>query len=345
MLQKRWSPEQVARRLRHEYPREPEMWVSPETIYQSLYVQGRGALRTELRACLRTGRVRRRPQHRAPGTGEIPDMVLISDRPAEVEDRAVPGHWEGDLLIGKAQRSAIATLVERQTRFAMLVRVESRTAADVRTALARQILTLPEQLRRTLTWDRGSEMAEHVQFTIATGIQVYFCDPRSPWQRGSNENTNGLLRQYFPRGTDLSVYSQAALDDVARELNDRPRQTLGWLKPSECSAAPLRTTDLNPPTRRVRQDHQRHSSNLLKRQAGEQDEARRRRRSSRAWPGRRQRPEWITFWGGGPKKVATDHYDRPRRGGDSFHGPFLLHGPNQRRLLDYRLRPWRVTSR
>jgi IS30 family transposase len=243
MLHKHWSPEQIARRLRSEYPHEPEMWVSHETIYQSLYVQGRGALRAELRACLRTGRARRRPQHRAPGTGEIPDMVLISERPAEVADRAVPGHWEGDLLIGKAQRSAIATLVERQTRFAMLVKVESRTAEAVRTALARQILTLPEQLRRTLTWDRGSEMSQHIEFTVATGVQVYFCDPRSPWQRGSNENTNGLLRQYFPRGMDLSVFSQNQLDEVARELNDRPRQTLGWLKPCEVLAKLVATTD------------------------------------------------------------------------------------------------------
>jgi transposase, IS30 family len=243
MLRKRWSPEQIARRLRHDYPDEPEMWVSHETIYQSLFVQGRGALRAELRSCLRTGRARRRPQHRAPGTGEIPDMVLISERPAEIEDRAVPGHWEGDLLIGKAQRSAIATLVERQTRFVMLVKVAARTAEAVRTALAGQILTLPEQLRRTLTWDRGSEMSEHVEFTVATGVQVYFCDPRSPWQRGSNENTNGLLRQYFPRGTDLSLFSQAELDDVARELNDRPRQTLGWLKPCEVLAKLVATTD------------------------------------------------------------------------------------------------------
>jgi IS30 family transposase len=243
MLLKHWSPEQIARRLHHEYPHQPEMWVSHETIYQSLYVQGRGALRAELRSCLRTGRVRRRPQHRAPGTGEIPDMVLISERPADVADRAVPGHWEGDLLIGKAQRSAIATLVERQTRFAMLVKVENRTAEAVRTALARQILTLPEQLRRTLTWDRGSEMSEHVAFTVATGVQVYFCDPRSPWQRGSNENTNGLLRQYFPRGLDLSVFSQTELDHVARELNDRPRQTLGWLKPCEVLAKLVATTD------------------------------------------------------------------------------------------------------
>jgi IS30 family transposase len=169
-------------------------------------------------------------------------MVLISDRPAEVEDRAVPGHWEGDLLMGKQSKSAIATLVERQTRFVMLVKVEAQTAEAVRTALARQLLTLPEQLRRTITWDRGWEMSEHVKFTVATGVQVYFCDPRSPWQRGSNENTNGLLRQYFPRGTDLSVFSQTELDDVARELNDRPRQTLGWLKPCEVFAKVVAST-------------------------------------------------------------------------------------------------------
>jgi IS30 family transposase len=168
MLRRRWSPEQIARRLRHESPHEPEMWVSHETIYQSLSVQGRGALRAELRTCLRTGRVRRRPQHRAPGTGEIPDMVLISERPADVEDRAVPGHWEGDLLMGRLNRTAIATLVERQTRFAMLVRLEARTADAVSTALARHIVSLPEQLRRTLTWDRGAEMSEHVAFTVAT---------------------------------------------------------------------------------------------------------------------------------------------------------------------------------
>ena len=169
--------------------------------------------------------------------GEIPDMVLISERPAEVEDRAVPGHWEGDLIMGKANRSAIGTLVERQTRYLMLVRVPTpRTAVIVKDALARQVLTLPEQLRRSLTWDRGKEMGEHVAFSIDTGVTVYFCDPHSPWQRGSNENTNGLLRQYFPKGTDLSAYDQAELDAVANELNGRPRQTLGWMKPSEAFA-------------------------------------------------------------------------------------------------------------
>jgi IS30 family transposase len=236
LLKLRWSPQQIAWRLRQDYPHEQEMWVSHETIYQSLFVQGRGALRAELTRCLRTGRTRRRTQGRYMG-GEIPDMVTISERPAEVEDRAVPGHWEGDLIMGKANRSAIGTLVERQTRYLMLVTIPTpRTAALVKDALARQILTLPEQLRRTLTWDRGKEMGAHVAFSIDTGVAVYFCDPHSPWQRGSNENTNGLLRQYFPKGTDLSVYNQTELDAVANELNGRPRQTLGWMKPSEAFA-------------------------------------------------------------------------------------------------------------
>ena len=245
LLALRWSPEQIAWWLRHDYPAEQEMWVSHETIYQSLFVQGRGALRAELARCLRTGRTRRRPhgRGRAPGTGEIPDMILISDRPAEVEDRAIPGHWEGDLLIGKDNKSAIGTLVERQTRYVLLVALPNgRSAESVRAALVEQVVTLPEQLRRSLTWDRGKEMAEHVRFTIDTGVQVYFCDPHSPWQRGSNENTNGLLRQYFPRGTDLSVHDQGHLDDVARELNGRPRQTLGWLKPSEALAEVVAST-------------------------------------------------------------------------------------------------------
>jgi IS30 family transposase len=240
LLEARWSPQQIAWQLRQDHPHEPEMWVSHETIYQSLFVQGRGALRAELTRCLRTGRARRRPFTRVRG-GEIPDMVLISERPAEVEDRAVPGHWEGDLIIGKMNRSAIGTLVERQTRYLMLVALpEGRTAEAVRAALAARILALPVELRRSLTWDRGSEMAEHVRFTVDTGVQVYFCDPHSPWQRGSNENTNGLVRQYFPKGTDLSVHAQAHLDDVARELNARPRQTLGWMKPSEALAEVLR---------------------------------------------------------------------------------------------------------
>ena len=236
LLEARWSPQQIAWQLRQDHPDEPEMWVSHETIYQSLFVQGRGALRAELTRCLRTGRARRRPWNRVRG-GEISDMVLLSERPAEVEDRAVPGHWEGDLIIGKANRSAIGTLVERQTRFLMLVALpDGRTAEAVRAALAKRILSLPVELRRSLTWDRGSEMAEPVRFTLDTGVQVYFCEPHSPWQRGTNENTNGLVRQYFPKGTDLSVHSQAHLDAVARELNARPRQTLGWMKPSEALA-------------------------------------------------------------------------------------------------------------
>jgi len=243
LLEARWSPEQISRRLRHDHPDDPEMWVSHETIYQSLFVQGRGALRAELARCLRTGRARRRPHGRV-AHARIADMVLLSERPAEVEDRAVPGHWEGDLILGRNNRSAIGTLVERQTRYVLLVALpDGRSAVNVRSALAAQILTLPEQLRRTLTWDRGTEMAEHVGFTVDTGVQVYFCDPHSPWQRGSNENTNGLLRQYFPKGTDLSVHDQAHLDAVARELNGRPRQTLGWMKPSEALAKVVASTD------------------------------------------------------------------------------------------------------
>jgi IS30 family transposase len=243
LLEAHWSPQQIAQRLRHDHPDDQEMRVSHETIYQSLFVQGRGALRTELSRCLRSGRARRRPRGRIPQGGRLTDMVFISERPAEIEDRAVPGHWEGDLLIGTANRSAIGTLVERQTRYVLLVALPGgRSAEHVRTALASRIMTLPEELRRSLTWDRGKEMAEHVRFTVDTGVQVYFCDPRSPWQRGSNENTNGLLRQYFPKGTDLSVHDQAHLDAVARELNGRPRQTLGWLKPSEALAKVVAST-------------------------------------------------------------------------------------------------------
>jgi IS30 family transposase len=240
----RWSPEQISARLRLDHPGDRHMQVSHETIYQSLFVQGRGALGRELRACLRTGRVRRRTQHRTAGPGKLTDMVLLSERPAEVDDRAVPGHWEGDLIIGGRSHSAIATLVERQTRYVLLVGLPAgRSAPAVRDALASRILTLPEQLRRTLTWDRGHEMAEHVRFTVDTGVQVYFCDPRSPWQRGTNENMNGLLRQYFPKGSDLAVHDQAHLDAVAQELNDRPRQTLGWMKPSEALAKIVALTD------------------------------------------------------------------------------------------------------
>jgi IS30 family transposase len=237
----RWSPQQIAARLVFDYPDDLEMRVSHETIYQSLFVQGRGALRKELTRCLRTGRAHRRPRGRTIGGGHLTDMVLISDRPAEVEDRAVPGHWEGDLLVGKGSKSAIGTLVERQTRFVMLMNLSAgRLAVHVRNALADKIRELPEHLRRSLTRDRGKEMGEHVRFTVATGVQVYFCDPRSPWQRATNENSNGLLRQYFPKGTDLTVYSQAELDAVAAELNGRPRQTLGWMTPSEVFARVVR---------------------------------------------------------------------------------------------------------
>jgi transposase, IS30 family len=211
------------------------MRVAHETIYQTLYLQARGELRTQLKLALRSGRARRVSRSRtAVATGKIRDMINISERPPEAADRAVPGFWEGDLIVGKANRSQIATLVERTTRFVMLVRIPyDRTAERVVALLARKMQTLPEFLRKSITWDQGKEMAEHAQFTIKTGIDVYFCDPHSPWQRGSNENTNGLLRQYFPKGTDLSIHTQAELDAVADELNDRPRETLGWLKPTE----------------------------------------------------------------------------------------------------------------
>jgi IS30 family transposase len=236
-LHQRWSPQQIAMQLRREFPEELEMRVSHETIYQSLFVQGRGALRAELARYLRTGRARRQPAGRVSAAGRLKDMVLISARPPEVEDRAVPGHWEGDLILGRYARSAIGTLVERQTRFAVLVRLpHGRTAEAVKDALILAVEGLPEQLRRSLTWDQGKEMAAHGPFTIATGVQVYFCDPHSPWQRGTNENTNGLLRQYFPKRADLSRVTQAELTAVAAELNGRPRQTLGWQTPAEAFA-------------------------------------------------------------------------------------------------------------
>ncbi|MDQ3243014.1 MAG: IS30 family transposase [Gemmatimonadota bacterium] len=240
-LAHRWSPQQISARLVRDHPDDLEMRVSHETIYQSLFVQGRGALRQELTRCLRSGRAQRRPHGRIAGMGQLRDMVLISDRPAEIEDRAIPGHWEGDLILGKQSRSAIGTLVERQTRFVMLVNLNGgRLAADVKDALIDAVQSLPTHLRLSLTWDQGKEMGEHLPFTVATGVQVYFCDPRSPWQRATNENSNGLLRQYFPKGTDLSGYTQARLDAVAAELNGRPRQTLGWQSPSEAFAALLR---------------------------------------------------------------------------------------------------------
>jgi IS30 family transposase len=232
-LGERCSPEQIAARLRLEFPDDPTMQISHETIYLSLYVQARGELRRELARCLRSGRTHRKAQGRVQRGGRIQEMVMISERPAEVEDRAVPGHWEGDLLIGKANRSQVATLVERQTRFVMLAALEDRTAPNVARVLAKRIQTLPGHLRRSLTWDQGNELADHKQFSIDTGVAVYFCDPRSPWQRGSNENTNGLLRQYLPRTSDLSTRSQAELDHIADELNRRPRKTLQWLTPAE----------------------------------------------------------------------------------------------------------------
>jgi transposase, IS30 family len=233
-LEHRWSPQQIARRLREEFPEDPEMWVSHETIYQSLYVQGRGALRRELARCLRTGRAVRKPRRGRARQGHLRDMLMISERPAEVEDRAVPGHWEGDLIIGKDGQSAIGTLVERTTRYALLLHLPNgHTAAEVKKAMLAAIAKLPQHLWRSLTWDQGVEMAAHREITLAADLPIYFCDPASPWQRGTNENTNGLLRQYFPKGTDLSVYSAEDLDRVAVELNGRPRMTLGWRTPAE----------------------------------------------------------------------------------------------------------------
>ena len=261
---KAWSPEQIAHRLQVDFPDDQSMRISHEAIYQALYVQGRGALRRELTACLRTGRALRVPRarSRARGKGFVTEEILISERPAEAEDRAVPGHWEGDLIIG-LDSSAIGTLVERSTRFLMLLQLppmpghgDRRTkngpalaghgAEAVRDAIAAAITTLPEQLRRSLTWDQGSEMSQHAQLRIDTGLAVYFCDPHSPWQRGSNENTNGLLRQYFPKGTDLSRHTVDDLAAVAATLNSRPRKTLGWKTPAEALDEKLRS--IQPPS-------------------------------------------------------------------------------------------------
>jgi transposase, IS30 family len=229
-----WSPVQIAGKLRVEFPHDRMMWVSHETIYQALYVQGRGELRRELARCLRTGRAKRRPRGRNENTGQIRDMVMISERPAEAQDRAVPGHWEGDLLIGGNLKSAVGTLVERGSRFVLLLHLPAgRDAHLVERAMRDAIGTLPAELARSITWDQGKEMAYHADFTLATGVPVYFCDPHKPWQRGSNENTNGLLRQYLPKGTDLSVHSAADLARIARSLNGRPRKTLGFMTPSE----------------------------------------------------------------------------------------------------------------
>jgi IS30 family transposase len=264
---KAWSPEQISRRLRRDFPGDETMRISHEAIYQALYVQGRGALRRELTACLRTGRALRVPRARSRREGKsfVDPAVLISQRPAEAADRAVPGHWEGDLILGLGS-SAIGTLVERTTRFTMLLHLprmdghgfEARTkngpalaghgAEAVRGAIARTITTLPEQLRRSLTWDQGAEMAQHAQLRIEAGVAVYFCDPHSPWQRGTNENTNGLLRQYFPKGTDLSAHSADELAAVAAALNGRPRKTLGWRTPAEAFDEALRAAHIGVAT-------------------------------------------------------------------------------------------------
>jgi transposase, IS30 family len=234
LLERRLSPRQISRRLKREFPDDEQMRASHETIYRSLFVQGKGELRRELTKCLRTGRAMRRPRARTENRGTIPNMIMISERPAEVKDRAVPGHWEGDLIIGAHSRSAIGTLVERSTRFVMLLHLpDDHSAESVKQALVAKMLTLPAQLRRSLTWDQGIEMAKHAEITFAADLPIYFCDPASPWQRGTNENTNGLLRQYFPKGTDLSDYHPDYLDFAAAELNDRNRETLDWDTPAE----------------------------------------------------------------------------------------------------------------
>ena len=232
-LERLWSPQEISQRLAAEFPTDAEMQVSHETIYKTLYIQGRGELRRELARCLRTGRAQRRREGRSDRRGQIPAMVMISERPAEVEDRAIPGHWEGDLVVGKGAKSAVATLVERSTRYVVLARIADQRAETVRDALIERVATLPQHLWRSLTWDQGKEMARHLEFTAITGIQVYFCDPHSPWQRGSNENTNGLLRQWMPKGMDLSGLTQDDLDDIAVMLNGRPRKTLDWQTPGE----------------------------------------------------------------------------------------------------------------
>jgi transposase, IS30 family len=235
-LEARHSPEQIAERLRLDFPDDPEMWVSHETIYQALYVQPRGELAKLVKTALRTGRTQRKPQGRKEtGQGKLKDMINIADRPKEADDRAIPGHWEGDLILGStASGSAIGTLVERTTGFVVLLHLpDDRTAATLADAMTAKVPEIPEILRRSLTWDQGSEMALHTKITEATGLPIYFCDPHSPWQRGTNENTNGLLRQYFPKGTDLSFYGPGWLDQVAAELNARPRKRLKWRTPAE----------------------------------------------------------------------------------------------------------------
>lgn len=244
-LYENWSPEQIAGWLKHTYPDGEAYQVSHETIYRSLFVQARGVLKKELQMHLRSGRAIRRSRHassKGDGRGSLTDVISIRERPASVEDRAVPGHWEGDLLCGSSN-SYIVTLVERHSRYVMLAKIANRDSQSVITALIDQAKRLPDELLKSLTWDRGKEMAQHKRFTLATDVAVYFCDPQSPWQRGSNENTNGLLRQYFPKGTNLSVHSQERLDEIARQLNQRPRKTLGFETPAERFEACVATTD------------------------------------------------------------------------------------------------------
>jgi IS30 family transposase len=242
-LKVHWSPEQISASLERDFPYDKGMRLSHEAIYQAIFIQAKGPLKDELKACMRQGRCVRRQHGRTPKPRFREPMVMISERPAEIADRAVPGHWEGDLIVGAHNRSAIGTLVERTTRFCMLLHLPfDHTALSVQDAVADKMSTLPTQLRRSLTWDQGVEMALHAKIGAICHMQVYFCDPHSPWQRGTNENTNGLLRQYFPKGTDLSIYSEADLDDVAAELNDRIRKTLDWKSPAECLSAILSGT-------------------------------------------------------------------------------------------------------
>jgi transposase, IS30 family len=250
-LERKWSPQEIAARLRTEFPDQPAMQASHETIYRALFIQGRGALRKELATCLRTGRAIRRPRRRVDGRSDpdrrIPGKIMISERPAEATDRAVPGHWEGDLILGKGNRSAIGTLVERSTRYCILLHLPAGPGDTeaFRDAVVAAIGQLPAQLRRSLTWDQGLEMRRHAEITLAADLPIYFCDPRSPWQRGTNENTNGLLRQYFPKGTDLSTHTAEHLTMVAHELNGRPRKTLRWQTPTEALDALLSPAEDN----------------------------------------------------------------------------------------------------